>query len=179
LASRIDLLPRQALDEWVKNIQGLKACYQLTREQLEHQQICPHCKFNPNDESMVQRYSLEQLEERLDDLLNTWTETLLTNFNDPMVQEGISLLREDQRQLVNDFINKKQFDLPINIDLLEIINDLLKGIHKEEIDVEQLIKMMGDGNPLTISEARRNFEMLMKAIVGNNQPERVRFIVKK
>ena len=179
LASRIDLLPRQALDEWVKNIQALKACYQLTREQLEHQQICPHCKFNPNDELMVQRYSLEQLEERLDDLLNTWTETLLTNFNDSMVQEGISLLSEEQRQLVQEFINKKQFDLPINIGLLEIINDLLKGIHKEEIDVEQLVKMMGDGNPLTISEARKNFEMLMKAIVGNNQPERVRIVVKK
>ncbi|WP_044893683.1 DUF6079 family protein [Bacillus alveayuensis] len=179
LVSRIDLLPRQALDEWIKNIQSLKSCYQLTREQLQHDPICPHCKFNPRDEVMVQRISLEQLEERLDDLLNTWTETLLTNFNDPIVQEGISLLSAEQQQLVKDFIEKKQFDLPIDIRLLEIINDLLKGIHKEEIHIDQLVKMMGDGNPLTVDEVRRNFEMLMRAIVGNNQPHRVRIMVKK
>jgi hypothetical protein len=164
---------------WIKNIQSLKSCYQLTREQLQHDPICPHCKFNPRDEVMVQRISLEQLEERLDDLLNTWTETLLTNFNDPIVQEGISLLSADQQQLVNDFIQKKQFDLPIDIRLLEIINDLLKGIHKEEIHIDQLVKMMGDGNPLTVDEVRRNFEMLMRGIVGNNQPHRVRIMVKK
>lgn len=179
LVSRIDLLPRQALDEWNKNIQSLKSCYQLTREQLQHDPICPYCKFNPRDEAMVQRISLEQLEERLDDLLNTWTGTLLTNFNDPIVQEGISLLSAEQQQLVKDFIEKKQFDLPIDIRLLEIINDLLKGIHKEEIHIDQLVKMMGDGNPLTVDEVRRNFEMLMRAIVGNNQPHRVRIMVKK
>jgi hypothetical protein len=179
LVSRIDLLPRQALDEWNKNIQSLKSCYQLTREHLQHDPICPYCKFNPRDEAMVQRISLEQLEERLDDLLNTWTETLLTNFNDSAIQEGISLLSADQQQLVKDFIEKKQFDLPIDNRLLEIINDLLKGIHKEEIHIDQLVKMMGDGNPLTVDEVRRNFEMLMRAIVGNNQPHRVRIMVKK
>jgi energy-coupling factor transporter ATP-binding protein EcfA2 len=179
LVSRIDLLPRQALDEWNKNIQSLKSCYQLTREHLQHDPICPYCKFNPRDEAMVQRISLEQLEERLDDLLNTWTETLLTNFNDSAIQEGISLLSADQQQLVKDFIEKKQFDLPIDIRLLEVMNDLLKGIHKEEIHIDQLVKMMGDGNPLTVGEVRKNFEMLMRAIVGNNQPHRVRIMVKK
>ncbi|MFU1991971.1 DUF6079 family protein [Priestia megaterium] len=179
LASKIDLLPRQALEEWNNHIQSLRSCYQLTHEHLQHTPICAHCKYNPREESNVPQHQLEELEDRLDELLNTWTETLLTNFNDPTVQESISLLSSTQQQLVNEFISKKSFDLPIDLRLIEMINDLLKGIHKEVIDIDQIIKMMGDGNPLTVEDVRKNFDMMMRGLVGNNPSNRVRIMVEK
>lgn len=179
LSSKIDLLPKHSLEEWNKNIQVLKSCYQLTREQLQHSPICSHCRYNPREESLVQLNQLESLEDDLGEMLNKWTETILTNLNDPSVKESISLLSASQQQLINNFITTKSFELPIDLRLLETINDLLKGIHKEVIEIEQVVKMMGDGNPLTVEEVRKNFDMLIRALVGNESINRVRIMVKK
>lgn len=181
LATNIDFLSisKQALEEWTKAIQALKTCYRLTRADLQHSPICPYCKFNPREEGMIQQYSLEQLEDRLAELLDAWTEILLTNLNDPVVKESISLLSSEQQKLINKFVSDQHFTLPINIRLLETINDLLKGIHKEVVEIDQMIKMMGDGNPLTVNEVKKNFEMMINALVGNNPSNRVRIMVKK
>ncbi|GAE27480.1 exonuclease SbcC [Halalkalibacter wakoensis JCM 9140] len=179
LALKVELLPMQALEEWTKSIQALKTCYRLTREALQHSPICPYCKFNPREEGVVQHLSLEQLEDRLGELLNGWTETLLTNLNDPVVKESILLLTSEQQELIKKFVKDGHFTLPVDIRLLEIINDLLKGIHKEIVDIDQMVKMMGDGNPLTVNEVKKNFEMMLNALVGNNPTNRVRIMVKK
>lgn len=119
------------------------------------------------------------MEDRLGELLNAWTETLLTNLNDPNVKDNITLLTDEQQQLVNEFIKNQYITLPINIRLLDTINDLLKGIHKEVLEVNQIIKMMGDGNPVTVNEVKRNFERLLNALVGNNPTNRVRIMINK
>ena len=41
------------------------------------------------------------------------------------------------------------------------------------------MKVFGDGNPITIEEAKRNFEKLLRETVGNNDENRVRLTVKK
>lgn len=179
LSSKIELLPKQSLEDWKRNIQSLKSCYQLTREHLQHSPICPHCKYNPREEMVPQQHQLESLEDQLGEMLHTWTETLLTNLDETSIQESIALLSVGQQQLIQDFIAKRSFDLPIDSQLLVTINDLLKGIHKELIDMEQLFQMMGNGNPVTVDEVRRNFDMFMNAIVGKSSSNRIRIMVKK
>ncbi|AXK17094.1 DUF6079 family protein [Bacillus sp. COPE52] len=179
LASKISFLPRQAFDEWQTSLKVLKDCYNLTVEKLQHTPECPHCRFNPREEQNKVKPSLLQLEGQLGELLNSWTETLLTNFNDPIVKESIGLLESEQRSLINELIENKAFTLPIPLGLINAIKAVLKGIHKEQIGMEQLMKAFGGGNPITVDEARKNFDMLLKALIGTNEPNRVRLTVKK
>ena len=180
LATRIDLFKdSDVFVQWKEKLNSLKACYELTVNDLEHLPECKNCNFNPREEVMVEKISLDDLDEQLDEILATWTDTLLTNFNDPVVKESIELLDESQKELIQSLIENGEFELPISIDLIQVINLVLKGIHQESIDVEQLINVFGDGNPITIQEAKQNFAKLLRATVGNNDESRVRLTVKK
>ncbi|MFD2759749.1 DUF6079 family protein [Lentibacillus juripiscarius] len=179
LASRIDLLPHEVYKDWQDKMGTLRVCYHLTTDKLQHSPECQECHFNPREEQLKQKPSLSELEEELQGLLDTWTETLLTNFNDPVVKESIDLLEEKEKQLINDFVDKQAFTLPIPINLINAINKVLKGIHQEQVELEQVKKMFGDGNPITVKEARENVDKLLRALVGNNDQDRVRVTVKK
>lgn len=178
IASGIDFLPTQGFDEWQLNIHSLKDCYSLTPDKLEHTPECKVCKFNPSEEHKSNK-SLSELEDWLNEILESWTDTLLTNFNDEDVKSSIEYLEPKSKELITDLISKESFTLPISKDLINTINTVLKGIKKESIDSVQINKVLGDGNPITVEEARRNFEMLLKGLVGNNNSSNVRLIIKK
>lgn len=179
LANKISFLPRQTFEEWKTSVKSLKDCYSLTAENLQHKPECPHCQFNPRVEQNKEKLSLSQLEDELGEMLNTWSETLLTNFNDPVVKDSIEMLESEQKRLINELIANKMFVLPVSLNLVHAINLVLKGIHKEQIELGQLMKALGDGNPITVDEARKNFDMLLKALIGGNETSRVRLTVKK
>ena len=74
------------------SLKSLKDCYNLTVEKLQHTPECPQCRFNPREEQTKAKPSLVQLEDQLGELLNAWTETLLTNFNDSIVKKALIYL---------------------------------------------------------------------------------------
>ncbi|MGI1798584.1 DUF6079 family protein [Priestia sp. TRN 1309] len=179
LSSEIMFLPSQSFEEWETSLKSLKDCYNLTIENMSHIPECPNCRYNPREEQNKQKPSLSQLEDQLGELLNSWTEMLLTNFNDPLVKTSIELLESNQKLLIQELISNKAFSFPIPLSLVDAINIVLKGIHKEQIDLTELTKIFGDGNPISVDEARRNFEILIKDLVGINETSRVRLMVKK
>lgn len=179
LSSRIPFLPSQMFEEWQTNLKSLRDCYSLTADKLAHTPECPFCKYNPREEEQKVKPSLTQLEDQLGELLDSWTEMLLTNFNDSVVKESIELLEEKEKKLIQDLIASKEFVLPIDLQLIYAINVILQGIHKEQIDLDHLAKVFGDGNPITVDEARSNFEKLLKGLIGSNETSRIRLTVKK
>ncbi|MEH7556570.1 DUF6079 family protein, partial [Priestia megaterium] len=179
LSSKIAFLPSQAFEEWQTSLKSLRDCYSLTAEKLNHTPECPNCRYNPREERNKVKPSLSQLEDQLGELLHSWTEMLLTNFNDPIVRESIDLLEVEQKHLINELISNKVFTLPISLHLINAINVVLKGIHKEQMELGQLMKVFGDGNPITVDEVRRNFEMLLKGLIGTNETSRIRLTIKK
>lgn len=180
LSTKMDLFKASdVFEKWKKRIQSLKDCYHLTAEKLAHRPECSQCQFNPREELTHGKTSLEDLDEEIQEIYSSWTETLLTNFNDSSVQESIALLEKQQKQLIESFINNQKFTLPISIELINAINIVLKGIHQEKIDIEQLLKVVGDGNPITIQEAKRNFDQFITTLVGQNDENRVRLTITK
>ncbi|MGG0250717.1 DUF6079 family protein [Peribacillus frigoritolerans] len=179
LSSKISLLPSHIFEDWQINLKSLRDCYSLTAEKLDHTPECPNCRFNPREELNKVKPSLSHLEDQLGEMLNSWTDMLLTNFNDPMVKESIDLLDSEQKQLMNELISKKAFLLPISLKLINAINNVLKGIHKEQIEIQHLVKALGDGNPITVDEAKRNFDIFLKGLIGANDTSRIRLTIKK
>ena len=89
------------------------------------------------------------------------------------------LLSNEQQQLVQSLIQNREFTLPIDIRLIQAINDLLKGINKLELSLSDLEEMMANGHPLTVDELRKRFEALITKTVGNVSTNQVRIMLKK
>ena len=51
------------------------------------------------------RFHLSGIENELDNLFNNWTQALLTNLDDPAIQENLSLLKPEQQKLVHDVMS--------------------------------------------------------------------------
>jgi hypothetical protein len=179
LAQKIDILPNQVLNDWIHHVTDLKTCYQLKREELQHSATCPHCKFRPKEEDALNTFKLESLEDELGEILNKWTETIQDNIKDSNIEQNINLLKEEQQQLVRQFIQHQSFDFPIDVRLVQAINDLLKGINKVEITMDQIMNMMANGNPLTLEELRKRFETMIQITIGNQPINRIRVMLKK
>src|SRR5699024_6888362 len=177
--SEIDILPTQVLQDWQKKINSLKPCWNLTRDDLEQNPICPHCRYRPKDETQNQKVSLEELEEQLIEPMNSWTDSLITNLNDNEVKNSILLLNNEEQNLVQDLIVKRTFSLPIDIRLIQIIKKLFQGIEKVEVSLEDLKGTFANGRPLTIEELRERFESMLRKQVGNSPTDRIRIMLKQ
>lgn len=175
--SGIDILPSQVLQEWQRKINSLKPCWNLTRDDLEQNPICPHCRFRPKDEVQNQEVRLEELEENLNEILNSWTDSLITNLNDSEVKNSISLLNNGEQNLVQQLLEKRTFSLPIDVQLLQIINKLFRGIEKVEVSLDDLKDTFANGSPLTIDELRERFESLLRKQIGNGSADRIRIML--
>lgn len=179
LVTQIPILPKEQLLNWEQSLSRLKTCFHVSEEKLEHKPICAECKFRPIDVQTKEKKVLKELQHELPEMLTNLTETLLTNFNDPNIQENISFLESEQQQLVGELISKKEFNLPIDFRLIQAINSLLKGIHRIEISVTDIEDMMANGHPLTVEDLRKRFDELIKKSVGDIQPNQARIILKK
>lgn len=179
LAAHISILPKEELFNWERTLSQLKTCYHVTKEKLEHTPVCSECKFRPTEVATNEKATLKKMQDELPEMLTNWTETLLTNFNDPTVKENITLLKPEQQQLVKALIENQAFSLPLDIRLIQAINDLLKGIHKVELSISDIEEMMANGHPLAVDELRKRFEELITKTVGNTPTNQVRIMLKK
>jgi hypothetical protein len=175
----IKILPSQKLKEWQGKLEQLKVCWKLNKSELEHSPLCSHCRYRPKDEMYTQQVSLSQLDAELNDLIEEWANTLRTTLNDPEFVESIDLLTPEQKDLIRQFQSSRELDLPIDLRLVETIRELLDGIHKVEIPLQQLVEMAGDGNPLTVDELRFRFERLLREHISTQSANRIRIMLKK
>lgn len=175
--SSIELLPKVHFEALVKNITSLKTCWSLTKAELENQSFCPQCKFRPKDENNVKTDSLGLYEDQLQDMLDSWTVSLLDIFKDAKVKEDILLLSQDQQNLLNGFLDKREFALPIDPKLVDAIKSLLQGIERIKISIDEIKELMGNGSPMTVEDIRFRIEKMIKEKVGSQQTNKVRIML--
>jgi hypothetical protein len=93
----IEMMPSQQLTDFQNKLFGLKTCFNLTRQDLAADPICPHCGFRPAEEPAgtgTPKKTLSDLDEVLDALVRGWTETLHANLEDPTVFANIGLVSD-------------------------------------------------------------------------------------
>jgi succinate dehydrogenase flavin-adding protein (antitoxin of CptAB toxin-antitoxin module) len=146
---------------------------------LEHAVICPHCRYRPKDEPYIQQVSISKLNEELEELLTSWTETVISTLNDTEIKESITLLNVEQRQLIEQFVQDGKFSSPVDLKLVQTLKDLFEGIRKVELSVDQLVQMAGNGHPLTVDELRSRFEEMIRNHIGTGHGNRVRILLRK
>jgi hypothetical protein len=169
--SAIQLLPRHQLQAFKDELAKLRECTALTEQVLQVELICPHCQFRPVDDTINATAALDQLEEKLDGLLQAWKNTLLENLDSESVKRDLELLPAGRRRLVNEFVQSRQLPEEMGQDFIQAVQEVLSGLERVALIGSKLLEALQHGGlPATPSEIRRRFnEYIDKLLVGKDE----------
>ena len=176
----IDLMPKGQLTEVQHELGALKSCFALTTAELEAAPTCPHCGFRPANEVVDWPVGsvLGQVDERLDQMVEEWTKTLLNNLEDPITQANLELLGQAQRQPVSEFLAKRALPELLSQGFIQSLQDVLSGLDKVVLSIEAVKgALLEGGMPATQEEIKRRFEAYLKEQTKGRDLSKVRIVV--
>jgi len=176
----IDLMPTSQFTDFQHKIGNLKTCWQLTPEELQASAICPHCSFRPINEQIIVSagVALTNLENTLEKMVNTWTQTLLTNLDDPTTKENIKLLKDKQKKIIKEFAAKKTLPDKLSNDFIHAVGEVLSGLMKVPVSIEALReKLLPGGSPATVNELKARFDEYLAELTKGKDPSKVRIVL--
>lgn len=178
--STIDLMPFQHLSDFQNRLAGLKSCFTLTEQELEASPVCPHCNFKPGAEPPAAPAAtmLDALDGELDKLVENWTQTLLTNLEDPTTKGNMSLIKPESRKLVGGFIKKRTLPEDLDQDFIHALQEVLSGLTKVSVKLDDLrAALLSGGSPATPAEMRKRFEEYLDGLTKGKEPGKVRIVL--
>lgn len=176
----IDLMPAQQVIDFRNRLAELQSCFALTERDLDATPVCPHCGFKPVTELLpvAARSRLESLDGELDRLLETWTQTLLTNLEDPTTQANLALLKPEPRRLVDGFLQQRTLPEYLDQDFLQAIKEVLSDLTPVLIKTQELrTALLAGGSPATPAEMRKRFEGYLDQLTKGKEPGKVRIVL--
>jgi len=180
--STIDLMPRQHLTDFQNRLAGLKSCYAITEKEMEASPVCPYCNFKPGEESSLggipAATMLEALDDELDNMVENWTQTLLTNLEDPTTKGNLNLLKPEPRKLVDEFIKKRKLPDDLTPDFIQALKEALSGLTKVSVKIADLRDaLLSGGSPATTVEMKKRFEDYLDQLIKGKEPGKVRIVL--
>ncbi len=180
--STIDLMPRQHLTDYQNRLAAQKSCFTLIEQELNASPLCPHCQFKPGVESvyggMPVSAILNSFDDELDKMLENWTQTILTNLEDPTTKENINLLKPAERKLIDGFIKKRNLPDDLNQDFIHALKEVLSGLTKVAVSINELREaLLSGGSPATPTEMRKRFEEYLEKLTKGKEPGKVRIVL--
>ncbi|WP_287942252.1 DUF6079 family protein [Sphingopyxis sp.] len=177
----ISLMPTSQLTSFEEKLDKLKSCASLVDSELSASPICPHCGFRPANEQgdlLPASNVLSQLDDELDRLVAGWTQTLLDNLDDPIIQENFDLLKPAARSLVDGFISSKSLPDTVTPEFVAAVQEALSGLEKINVssaDIRQAL--LQGGSPATPEDLRKRFESFLNERCKGKDTTKLRFVV--
>ena len=176
----IDLLNRQQFIDFQDDLGKLKTCFALTEKDLENDPKCSHCGFWPSMET--HKYSadaiLQRLKLDLEKVQQSWTQSLLSNLEDPIVQNHFILLKAKQQKLLNEFIDMNELPDEISSEFIQTIQEVLAGLSKIAVKIDSLkTALIPDGIPATPAEFKERFDQFVKNLLKGKDAGKVRIVI--
>ncbi|ROQ92180.1 DUF6079 family protein [Desulfosoma caldarium] len=177
----IELLPRQDLSDFQNRLAGLKSCFALTEQELEALPVCPHCHFKPSSEPSTAPAAtiLDTLDGELDKLVDSWTQTLLTNLDDPTTRERVKrVLSPDRKKIVEDFLKARSLPEEIDHGFLDAIKEALTDLVLVSVKTDDLrATLVAGGSPVTLAVLKKRFEAFLENLTKGKEPGKVRIML--
>jgi vacuolar-type H+-ATPase subunit D/Vma8 len=118
------------------------------------------------------------MENQLDLLLANWTQTLLTNLEDPTTQENLSLLKLKKKQLIDEFLQSKVLPNPLTNEFISAVQEVLSGLKKVEVKTADLqTALLTGGSPCTMDEMKKRFDEYLKNLAKGQDLGKVRIVI--
>jgi hypothetical protein len=177
----ISLMPTSQLTSFEEKLDKLKSCASLVESELSASPACPHCGFRPANEQgdlLPAANVLKQLDDELERLIDGWTQTLLDNLDDPIIQENFDLLKPAARSIVDGFMSSKSIPDPVTPEFVAAVQEALSGLEKINVssaDIRQAL--LQGGSPATPEDLRKRFESFLNDRCKGKDTTKLRFVV--
>ena len=188
--STIELMPRQHLIDFQNRLAGLKSCFALTEQEIGVSPVCPHCGYKPGAAPPAAPAGtvLDGLDDELDKLVTNWTQTLLSNLEDPTTKGNLDLLKPEPKKIVKGFIKKRTLpDLPaegaaqageLDQAFIHAMGEVLSGLQKVPVKTKDLrAALLSGGSPATPAEMKKRFEEYLDKLTKGKEPGKVRIVL--
>ena len=178
--STIELMPRQHLTDFQNRLIALKSCFAMTEQEINASPVCPDCSYKPAAEPPAAPVDalLDGLDDELDDLVANWTQTLLTNLEDPTTKGNLGLLKPEPKKLVNSFIKRRSLPDEFDQDFIHALGEVLSGLEKVSVKTAELsAALLSGGSPATPAEMKKRFEEYLDELTRGKEPGKVRIVL--
>ena len=121
---------------------------------------------------------IDQMDTQLDTLLEDWTSTILSNLEDPITQENMSLLKSEEREQLEAFIKSRKLPIPLDNNFVHALQEVLSGLVKVTLKVQDLQNALQvTCGPATPAEMKKRFEEYIDHLTRGNDPAKVRIVL--
>ena len=180
--AEIDLMPRQQLTDFQNRLIALKSCFALTEQELDSTPTCLHCGYKPSTETstVTSPQQINEMDAQLDEMAEDWTSIILSNLEDPITQDNMNLLKTDDRDLLEPFIQSRELPIPLSNSFVHALKDALSGLVKVPVyvkDLQTALKVT-DG-PATPAEMKNRFDEYIDQLTKGKDPAKVRIVIER
>lgn len=182
--ARIGSLSHNKLKEVHDRLDGLVTCKGCTDQEVLNnaRSLCPKCSFNPkelkSDEAALD--VLVNCEDRVRQIEEEWTAELLKDLKDPAVRSSIELLPASHRDLIEDFVEAKTLPEEITDEFINAVNLALSGLKRRAVKAKDFVEsVLGHGEPLRADEVVQRLNEWLKAEIGSDNRNAVRFVLEE
>ena len=172
--SRITLLPRQQLTDFEHRLNHLQSCYALNENDLIAHTLCPHCGYHPLSD--VQTTTVVQLEKKLEQLDQRWTQSLLTELENTEIPRD--LLKAETCTQLDKFLESRSLPENITREFIEAVQEGLSGLVKVSVTFKELENaLQAGGSAMTVQELQKRFINYLNGLTKGKELNRVRLVV--
>jgi len=170
-----DFITPTEYQNWINNISSLREVDpNVTKPRIKEE---PYHDFNPREYYGKTNFTIQDLEEQLNTILNNWITAMRSVFKDPSVQGNLEILKPDEKKLIEDFRDGKiEISLENANQLRNLITQLAQGIDKVIVNLEDLRKKFS--RPFTPDEAIEALSQYINELCIAKERKKVRIILK-
>lgn len=177
----IDLMPTTQLTAYEDKLDKLKSCAALLESDLATNPSCPHCNFRPAHEQgelLPAATTLKQMDDELDQLLETWVKSLVDMLDDPITRSNFELLKGSSRKLVTGFAEKKSLPDVVTPEFVAAVREALSNLEKVTVTADEVRQALLDGgSPATPDDLQRRFKTFLDTRCKGKDTTKLRFVV--
>lgn len=174
----IEILSAAKLVAIEQDMANLKVCYELTPTELKSSHICPHCHYSLGDKAANVAGQLDNIEIRIDELVEEWQQTLLDTISDPIVASQKEYLNAEQQNVIDEFITTASLPKRVDDFFIKAIKALLKGFEPVVIDAKDLMDKLMKLPPMDETAFKQKLNELVAEYTKGKDEGKLRIIVK-
>jgi len=179
--STIEILPSNQLSEYRNSLASLKTANSLPEKELLVDPISNNSDFRPalEDLNISASTKLSNLEGKLGQIFNSWTDTLLENLEDPITKDSLGLLSDTDNLMIKSFIADRSLPEPIEEDFIKALRQVLQGLVPIEVSKEEVQDaLFAQGSAATVDQLKQRLEQYLSNKCKGQDVNKVRIVLK-
>lgn len=179
--AELPVMPSGELDDFIATADRLVPCESLTPDAMRHSAVCPYCGFkaDPTRPHRPAAEVLDELGDRLEIMLGTWSRILIDCLQEPTAAGKRKALPNTEQAPLDDLIESGKLPIFISEEFIRICGTVTRHLARVPLSAEKIRAALTDGGAMvSIQSLRERFDALLTETAGDLDPETVRIEVR-